>query len=306
MSEIILTIEEISKYNQIILDENTLFELSIVPQMIVNKDRVIVRVNKRFRELFDYSTEEILGRQTSMLTPSKEKFEEYRKYFIQTQEGIVQSEELLYKKKDGTLFWTKLEGIRIYGDDNDILILWSFGDIDKEVKYREKLKELATVDPMTGLYNRRYFMDVSSNILSLAKRDGSELSIIMLDIDKFKNINDTYGHHIGDLVIIALSDILKQNIRTSDIICRFGGEEFIILVPETGIDDAYNIAEKIRKLIQTYELKIQDNTILKFTASFGIGSIDTIYDTNIENSIKKADKALYRAKHSGRNTVVKR
>jgi len=303
MSKKVLTSQQLEQHNEIILNDNMLFELSVVPQMIVNQDRVIIRVNKKFKELFNYKNDDILGKQTLVLTPSQEKFHEYRQYFTQTKEGIFKSEELEYKKSDNSLFWTKLEGIQIHEKDDNILILWSFIDIDKEVKYRNKLKGLASEDPMTGLYNRRFFMTSSSNILELARRDMSDTSVIMLDIDKFKNVNDTYGHQVGDEVIIALSDILKKYTRQSDIICRFGGEEFIILLPETKIEGAVIIAEKLRSCIENNEIELSNNETLHFTSSFGVSEVDIKNDTNVDSPIKRADAALYEAKNGGRNRV---
>ena len=162
---------------------------------------------------------------------------------------------------------------------------------------QEELKLLASTDPMTDLYNRRYFSKVSKNILGLAKRDKKELSIIMMDIDKFKNINDTYGHQVGDDVIVALANILKEKRRNSDIVCRFGGEEFIILLPNTSINGASILAEKIRVTIENSLI----NKSISVTSSFGISSVHL--DDDIETSIVKADKALYNAKESGRNRI---
>jgi diguanylate cyclase (GGDEF)-like protein/PAS domain S-box-containing protein len=295
---------KLQKYDDILFNDSMLFELSVVPQMIVNKDRVILRINKKFSELFNYTAKEIIGKQTVVLTPSKEKFDEYEEYFSQTKDNIFKSEELEYKKSDKSLFWTKLEGIQIYDKDDDILILWSFINIDKEVKYREKLKKLASKDSLTGLYNRRYFTDMSSKILELARRNLHNTSIVMLDIDRFKNINDIYGHQVGDEVIVLISNLLKKNTRSSDINCRFGGEEFIILLPKTNILGALAIAEDLRALIEDSEIKLQNSEVVKFTSSFGVSEINLNSDKSIEDSIKRADKALYRAKNSGRNRVI--
>ena len=117
--------------------------------------------------------------------------------------------------------------------------------LNKELEYnQEELKLLASTDPMTQLYNRRYFAKVSEHTLDLARRNKKEVSLIMIDIDKFKNINDTYGHDIGDKVIIFLANQLKNYQRKSDIVCRFGGEEFVVLLPNTSIEDANIVAQK--------------------------------------------------------------
>jgi len=173
---------------------------------------------------------------------------------------------------------------------------------NKIQKQKDEIELLALTDPMTKLYNRRYFTQTSKHLLSLAKRDKTELSILMIDIDNFKSINDTYGHKIGDDVIIALSSMMLTISRKSDIVCRFGGEEFLILFPETDIDGALVIAQKIREETLNIDIKTEDNKI-KFTISIGLSKIDIQNDENIEISIKKADDALYKAKNNGKNRV---
>jgi len=168
---------------------------------------------------------------------------------------------------------------------------------------QDELKLLASTDSMTKLYNRRYFSTISEHILELAKRDNISTSLIMLDIDKFKNINDTYGHKVGDDVIISLAQKLKEWTRKSDIICRFGGEEFVILLPETNIDGALVISEKIRQIVEDEVINLEFGRELKFTVSIGVSEVKNEEDVNIEASIQRADEALYEAKQSGRNKV---
>jgi len=178
--------------------------------------------------------------------------------------------------------------------------------VKKELKYKDmvdKLNFLASIDPMTKLYNRRYFTKASSHILNLAKRDKKELSIIMIDIDKFKNVNDTYGHGIGDDVIISLAHKLIGHQRTSDIICRYGGEEFVILLPNTSILNAKSVAQKLRVDIEQSRVSLKENQELKYTISLGVSQVDTQNEIDIEAALKRADEALYDAKESGRNRV---
>ena len=296
----------LKKYEKIILDENVLFELNAIPQMIVNKDRVVIRANKKFTTLFGYKNEEILGQQTVVLTPTKEKFDEYAKHFKETKEGIIKSEELEYKKKDGTIFWVKLEGNPINQQKDELLILWSFLDVDIEVKYREELKLLASTDPMTKLLNRRFFYEMASKIMDIEKRENINVSLLMLDIDRFKNVNDTYGHKVGDDIIIKFAQTLQAMTRKSDLLCRWGGEEFIVLLPNTTIEGAYIIAQKIRKKIASLSVTLENQEAFSFTVS--IGSIEICLQENesIDSAIARADGALYEAKESGRNRVVSR
>ncbi|MEA2098858.1 MAG: diguanylate cyclase [Campylobacterota bacterium] len=168
---------------------------------------------------------------------------------------------------------------------------------------QEELQLLASTDSMTKLYNRRYFTEISKNILNISKRDEAELSILILDIDKFKNINDTFGHKTGDDVIIALAKMLQDSSRESDIISRWGGEEFVILLPNTKLKSAITLSEKIRKNVENLIIFTEDNKELKFTISIGVSAIDKENDTIINDAINRADKALYEAKESGRNRV---
>jgi len=167
-----------------------------------------------------------------------------------------------------------------------------------------ELKILASTDPLTRLYNRRYFTDMSNNLFKLSKRNNTALSCIMLDIDKFKNINDTYGHPIGDQVLIELSTILQGSLRKSDFICRFGGEEFVALLPDTNTQNALSVAEEIRKKIEDYTISLCDGQIIKCTVSLGVSEINTSEDKTIEQVLNRVDEALYKAKNAGRNRVV--
>lgn len=169
---------------------------------------------------------------------------------------------------------------------------------------QKELKVLASTDPLTKLYNRRYFGDISANIFNILKRDQKPLSIIMLDIDKFKKINDTYGHKVGDLVLVKLSELLKKSLRTSDIICRYGGEEFVVLLPKTDLQGATIVAENIRKTVELSIIEVDNNT-LKFTISLGVSEVNFEKEQSVEQPINRADDAMYIAKNSGRNKVAK-
>lgn len=171
----------------------------------------------------------------------------------------------------------------------------------------EELKLLASVDPLTLLYNRRYFTTSSEQILQISKRNKTPLSMIMLDIDDFKHINDAYGHQSGDEVIVFVASVLMEMTRKSDIICRFGGEEFVVLLPETNLEGAFAIGEKIRTSIERQELDLQIKQKVFITISVGVAEFDKKADKSLEDIIKKADSAMYEAKGSGKNrTCVER
>ena len=171
--------------------------------------------------------------------------------------------------------------------------------LSREIKDRKKkqkeLEILATTDSLTELYNRRKFNEVLNYEIKKIKRHSIDLSIIFCDIDKFKNINDTYGHDIGDQVLKSFASILKSSLRESDVIARWGGEEFIILITNETPQSTIDIVEKVRKEIESYKFTKIDT----ITASFGISYLK---ENDTEDDILiRADKALYDAKSKGRN-----
>jgi len=167
---------------------------------------------------------------------------------------------------------------------------------------QEELRLQAVTDPMTRLYNRRYFYTEANYQLNQAQESATPLSLLILDIDRFKLVNDTYGHQVGDAVIIALADILRSSGRKGDLVARFGGEEFVILLPKTDSALANTVAEQIRQSVESYRLALAETKVLHFTVSVGVTEINTATET-IETALNLADIALYEAKNSGRNRV---
>jgi len=165
----------------------------------------------------------------------------------------------------------------------------------------KELKLAATTDFLTKLYNRNFFYSSLKHIQAQAKREGYQYGIVMLDIDHFKYVNDNYGHESGDIALKNVASIIKKSVRESDIACRWGGEEFLILVPKTNLTELVQFSERLRKRIESSPIVIEPK-ILEFTisASFGVSLGD---DDNVENVIAKADECLYKAKESGRNAV---
>ena len=173
-------------------------------------------------------------------------------------------------------------------------------EIDKRT---QELQLLASTDSMTKLYNRRYFTEISDSMFDLAKRNDTALAVIMIDIDDFKFINDTYGHGIGDKVIIDIAKILQNCSRKSDIVSRWGGEEFLMLLPQTEQDGVLIIAEKIRDIIENKGIHLDKNQQIHFTVSIGVSLVNIYNELNLEASIHRADKALYQAKKNGKNRI---
>jgi diguanylate cyclase (GGDEF)-like protein len=174
---------------------------------------------------------------------------------------------------------------------------------EKELRKSEaKFRDLAIMDSLTGLYNRHYFYQVGQKEVERSLRYQLPLSLIMMDIDHYKEINDQYGHRVGDMVLTQIGQIIQNAVRKIDIACRYGGEEFVILLPETELEQAERVAERIRGALDeaTISLDAQSVTV---TASLGI--VDLSASTPlIEEMLAKADDAMYRAKEKGRNQIV--
>jgi len=180
-------------------------------------------------------------------------------------------------------------------------------------RYTQKLRshvsqtmEMAVTDPLTNLFNRRYMETQTAMLVDNATNRGKALSILALDVDFFKKVNDTYGHDVGDAVLKELAVRFKQNIRNLDLPCRVGGEEFVVVLPETHIEVGRKIAERLRRAVsgKPFDVPNQDKG-LDITISVGLASLEGSSDTQ-EQLFKRADQALYDAKEQGRNKVVAR
>jgi two-component system, cell cycle response regulator len=170
-----------------------------------------------------------------------------------------------------------------------------------ENAYHEEIYRLTTVDGLTQIHNRRYFLDQLEREVSRARRYRRELSLIIFDIDRFKGINDTYGHLAGDYVLTQLASVVRGKIRREDIFARYGGEEFAIVLPEIDAPNAVAFAEKIRKIVEKAPFKFED-TKIQVTVSIGIAGL-LPEEGDSADLIKRADDKLYDAKEAGRNCV---
>jgi two-component system, cell cycle response regulator len=181
----------------------------------------------------------------------------------------------------------------------------------RKKRYADKLRhnvqlslEMAITDQLTGLHNRRYMARHLDNLMSNAARSGKKLAFVIMDIDYFKSVNDTYGHDIGDEVLREFAKRVTANIRGIDLACRYGGEEFVVVMPETDAAFAFTVAERLRKSIETTPVGISRAPgTLNITISIGIAASEGESDT-AEALLRRADQALYRAKNNGRNRVV--
>ncbi|HEY2033965.1 MAG TPA: PleD family two-component system response regulator [Rhizomicrobium sp.] len=181
----------------------------------------------------------------------------------------------------------------------------------RKKNYQDRLRhnvqlslEMAITDQLTGLHNRRYMARHLDSLISNAQKSNKPLSFLIMDIDHFKSVNDTHGHDIGDEVLREFSNRISANIRGIDLACRYGGEEFVVVMPDTDVEFAHTIAERLRKSVETNSIEISRvPNVLNITISIGI-AVSQGEGDNAEKLLHRADQALYRAKRSGRNRVV--
>jgi diguanylate cyclase (GGDEF)-like protein len=175
-------------------------------------------------------------------------------------------------------------------------------DITDRKKIQDEVERLSQVDVLTNLANRRHFMVLAEQEMSRTRRYGGPLSALMLDVDFFKKINDTYGHKAGDAVLSMLGERCRNTLRTIDIAGRIGGEEFAFLLPQTLPEKAAEVAERLRRSIADLPVELDDGRLLSVTVSIGVAGLDETV-TTVDTLISLADKALYAAKDGGRNRV---
>ena len=174
--------------------------------------------------------------------------------------------------------------------------------IERWRRYNSKIEKLSCTDELTGLLNRRGVNEIIDLQMQQAQITHRETSLIMVDIDNFKNINDQYGHHQGDLVLKHVANILRKNLRASDVIGRYGGEEFVILLPFTSIENAVLLAEVCRKALEQTAVEVKENEMLYIKACFGVSST-AFSGFDYTGLFEQADKAMYQAKRNGKNQV---
>ena len=224
-------------------------------------------------------------------------------------EGRSAAHKLEYRMlhKDGSIRWI-LDQAKVMqrdGHGKATRMCGTHTDITERKLLEEELRRQAHVDYLTGIYNRRHFMERAEQELSRAHRYAKPLSMLMLDIDHFKQINDRHGHKVGDTVLKAVADLSQATFRDVDIVGRLGGEEFAALLPETDQPAALEAAERLRATIANARIPLPGAPPVSFSVSIGVSSMDSPED-NIDALLQRADKALYKAKDGGRNRVCGR
>ncbi|MBK9602592.1 MAG: diguanylate cyclase [Anaerolineales bacterium] len=299
-------------------------EQSPVSVLITNLQGNIEYVNPHFTKLTGYGLDEVIGKNPRMVQSGNTSLEAYEEMWNTVRSGKVWRGEVWNKKKNGDPY-CEVEIIAPVIDNDGTIVNYIAikedvtAQKESEVKLREAydkleeqmseiqalqsdLREQAIRDPLTKLHNRHYLKETLNRELSRAMRERYPVSFLLLDIDHFKHVNDTYGHAAGDFVLRDLADHLAEFTRTGDIVCRYGGEEFLVAFPNTKEQDAFLIADRLRVSIQNALIYV-DRHVISITVSAGISEFPTHgqYEALI---LESADKALYHAKYNGRNQVV--
>jgi len=278
------------------LARETIFENNFAGMVILGPGGRIIDYNKAAQDFFGelnisldyYPVERILDREPVLLE--------------------------IFKSKDDSDYSLVINGEKRFfeidtvplGDNQDgnMKMLKSIRDVTEERKIREELKVLATTDSLSGLCNRTEFMSLAQRELARAKKQNGELSLLMMDVDSFKHINDTFGHVAGDAVINEIGNLIKSSFRKTDIVGRIGGDEFAVLLKNTSLSEAKKAAEQFRETVAGKKITYGDHEI-GLTISIGAAAISENDDgSSIEDLLRKADDALYEAKARGRNRVA--
>lgn len=271
--------------------------------MVTDEDSGIIEVNKAFTRITGYAADDVMGKDPSLLDSGRHGPEFYQAIRASIDEQGYWEGEMWNRRKDGEIFPEWLSITRVTDPvTGKVTNLRVFSDISHLKRSEERLAHLAHHDPLTGLPNRLMLGARMDHALERAKREGNYLGVLFLDLDRFKNINDTLGHALGDEVLKQVADRLKESVRAEDTVARLGGDEFIVLLEEVHQPEiTTHIAEKLlRTLARPYILNDQE---YYFTTSIGISHYP-VDGTDAESLLKNSDTALYQAKDQGRNTYI--
>ena len=274
---------------------------------IISEDELVTYWNPAAESMFGYSQDEIIGENLhELLAPSGMRKDAHGGFGSFRHSGmgklIGKTIEIKALRKDGTEFDIELSisSLKLRNKWNALGII---RDISERKIHEVELKRQAFIDYLTGVNNRGHFMELAELELNRTVRYANPLSILMMDIDFFKKVNDTYGHKIGDMVLKRLAEVCVAALREVDIIGRIGGEEFAILLPETDTNEAKEVAERLRDSVEKTRITLEGGGLpLQSTVSIGVASLRSRED-NIDVLLNLADGALYTAKANGRNRV---
>jgi diguanylate cyclase (GGDEF)-like protein/PAS domain S-box-containing protein len=270
--------------------------------ILTDAEGKILYVNKKFQHLSGYKNEEIFKEHSRILKSGQMNDDQYKEMWEIISTGATWTGEFHNRDKNGRLYWVNASISPITDKKGRIIrYLAVQEDISRMKELMDRLETNALTDPLTGLENRRGFYERSIKEVARAMRGNHSFALLMLDIDLFKQVNDSYGHQAGDTVLVDLAKTIQENLRESDFCARFGGEEFVIVLTDASIEDGEVFAERLRLTIADHPVLSMNNT-LKYTVSIGI--VEWRQGETINMTLARADGSLYEAKKQGRNRSV--
>ncbi len=277
----------------------SLFEQSRDAIYLGTLDGAVIDVNQAWLELFGYTREELPSVNAVHFYANPNDRADFLRRLIET--GAVE-DEVRFRRKDGSEFDCERTVVaRRDRHGNVVAVQGIMRDITRQKHERSALEHLARYDPLTGLFNRHSILEKLREWILHSMRYRAYLSVAMIDIDHFKIVNDSYGHAAGDRVLAALASLLQQNVRSADFVGRYGGEEFLVILPRTNIDGAVTIAERLRSTVEDTPLHARDDTTLHLTISLGVAQWSE--EDSEDPLLARVDAALYHAKEGGRNRI---
>ncbi len=269
------------------------------PIMVADVNSEIIFVNKAFSKASGYLPEELIGKTPSMLKSGAHDATFYEDLYEALAAGKEFKATFVNRRKDGSVYHNEQHISPVMDSHGKITHYISVSrDITDRVEREHALKQAASTDQLTGLFNRHY----GAKLLNEAHRDAlleqRPLSLIICDIDHFKRVNDQYGHLAGDRVLRSIAQVLKQTVRSTDLLMRWGGEEFVILLKNCDIANARLRGEQIRSQVESF----RDDAVEPFTVSLGVASLKA--NESIDDLLARSDKALYASKRNGRNQLT--
>jgi diguanylate cyclase (GGDEF)-like protein/PAS domain S-box-containing protein len=282
-------------------DLRRLFAASPVPMLLVRrKDGSVLLANEKGASALRSSLLDLPGVAARELFARALDFDELMLLVERGQEE--DSREVELKARDGERFHALLSAraVSFSGDDT---VMLGFTDLTAQKAVEHQLRFLAQRDPLTQAYNRHHFWQLANAEMARVQRYKRPLSVAMIDADHFKGINDVHGHDVGDLVLRMIVDTCHDSLRKNDVLARYGGEEFVVMLPETPLEGARAVMERVRERIESTSLELEQGKRVQITVSIGLADIENP-DDGIDTLLKRADAALYGAKRKGRNQVL--
>jgi diguanylate cyclase (GGDEF)-like protein/PAS domain S-box-containing protein len=291
---------------------------------LIDSSAHVIYESPSVEKLTGYSAEERIGKNgLDLIYPEDLAHIQGTMSRVLSQPNCIESAQFRSVRKNGTVWWTEGTAINLLNEPSVQAVVINYRDITERKnsekalkdaneelnshlseieKLQTELREQALRDPLTGLYNRRHLADAMERELARVKRERRSMSVIVMDIDHFKKINDNFGHQIGDKFLIQISNLIASHARSSDIACRYGGEEFLLVIPGATLTTALKRAEAIRSQCADIRITVGKKH-LKVTLSLGVATFPK-HGKGAEEIVIKADHAMYKAKRAGRNCVA--